>query len=57
MELDHFEEAVRFLRSALRSTVRDDADARFILRYDIERALQHVEDGRQRLATQQAKGT
>ena len=39
MEQDHLEEAVRFLRSAL----RQDADVGRISRYDIEGALRHVE--------------
>lgn len=39
MECDNLEEAVRFLRSAL----HQDADLGRVSRYDIERALEHVE--------------
>lgn len=41
MESDHFEEAARFLRSAL----QQDADVGRIGRYDVERALQELEAG------------
>jgi hypothetical protein len=47
MHVDHLEEAARFLRSAL----HQDADVGRIGRYDIERALEHVEAARAALSS------
>jgi hypothetical protein len=46
MENDHLEDACRFLRSALSM----DAEYGRISRYDIERALEHIEDHRRKVA-------
>jgi len=47
MECDHLEEALRFLRSALRV----EAEFGRISRYDIERAIEHVETARRQYSS------
>ncbi len=46
MEVDHLEEAERFLRSAL----DQDADVGNVSRFDLEGAFYHVQKAREQLA-------